>query len=65
MPKLKTNRSAAKRYRVTKSGKVKRGRAGGRHLMTGKSPQRRRRLRKAGLVSDSELKPIKQLLPYS
>lgn len=65
MPKLKTNRSAAKRYRVSKSGKVKRGRAGRRHLMTGKSSQRRRKLRKATLVSESEVKPLKHLLPYS
>jgi len=64
VPKIKTNRSAAKRYRFTKSGKIKRGRAGGRHLMNGKSPQRRRRLRKSGLVSDSEIKPVKRLLPY-
>ncbi|MBI5091291.1 MAG: 50S ribosomal protein L35 [Candidatus Hydrogenedentes bacterium] len=65
MPKLKTNRSAAKRFRVNKTGKVKRGRAGGRHLMTGKPSQRRRRLRKTTLVGASERATIKDLLPYS
>lgn len=65
MPKLKTNRAAAKRFKVTKNGKMIGGKAGRRHLMTGKSANRRRRLRKASVLSDSERGHIKRLLPYS
>lgn len=64
MPKLKTNRSAAKRFRKTKTGKFKRCMAFGGHLLTGKSAKRRRRLRQATLVSGSDAKRIKRLLPY-
>ncbi|MBI2423512.1 MAG: 50S ribosomal protein L35 [Candidatus Hydrogenedentes bacterium] len=65
MPKIKTNRAAAKRFKITKNGKIKRMRAGARHLKTGKSPKRCRSLRHASLLSDSEMKRIKMLLPYS
>lgn len=63
MPKIKTNRSAAKRFKITKNGKVKRSRAFGAHLLTGKSAKRRRNLRKAALLSQGDVQRIKRLLP--
>jgi large subunit ribosomal protein L35 len=65
MPKLKTHSGAKKRFKITATGKVKRRRANKSHLLTGKSSRRTRRLRRATLVSDGELKNIKRLLPYS
>jgi len=65
MPKLKTNKSAAKRFKATKNGKFKRGKAFGKHLFTNKSPKRRRSLRKTTLVSDSDMDRVKLLLPYA
>lgn len=64
MPKLKTNKGAAKRFRETKSGKFKRSKAYARHLKTAKSPKRRRTLRKAGLLSLADQRRITHLLPY-
>ncbi len=64
MPKMKTNRSAAKRFKRTKSGKMKRNMAYSQHLMSGKSPKRRRNLRKAALMSPEDVTRIKQMLPY-
>jgi large subunit ribosomal protein L35 len=65
MPKMKSNRSAAKRLRVTGTGRVRRGKAGLGHLMRGKSARRLRRLRKHDLVSEADEKRVKRLLPYS
>ena len=62
MPKIKTNRAAAKRFKVTKSGKVKRTRAFTRHLKTGKSAKRRRNLRKAAILTDADEARIKDML---
>lgn len=64
MPKLKTNRSAAKRFKRTKSGKFKRSKAYGAHLLTGKSPKRRRNLRKSAILSRGDEKQVKGMLPY-
>jgi len=64
MPKMKTHRGAAKRFRETASGKIKRSKAYASHLLGGKSPKRKRRLRKAGLVNKKETKRISQLIPY-
>ncbi|MEW6584989.1 MAG: 50S ribosomal protein L35 [Nitrospirota bacterium] len=64
MPKLKTHRGAEKRFKVTGTGKIKRGSGYKSHLLTGKSAKRTRRLRKASLVSDGEFKKIKKLVPY-
>lgn len=64
MPKMKTHRGAAKRFKKIKSGKVKRFRAFHSHILEKKSPKRKRRLRSATLVSDSDLKRVKRLLPY-
>lgn len=62
MPKLKTNKSAKKRFRITGTGKVKRTRAGKSHLMVTFSGSRVRKLRKAKLVSKSEEKVIRRML---
>lgn len=64
MPKLKTNKSAKKRLRLTKKGKLKRLRAGRRHLLTCKSSNRKRSLRKSVLVEGKLAKITKKLLPY-
>ena len=64
MPKMKTNRAAAKRVRVSGSGRVRRGKAGGSHMMRGKSARRLRRLRKNDMVDASDEKRFKRLLPY-
>jgi large subunit ribosomal protein L35 len=64
MPKLKTHRGAAKRFKVTGTGKIKRRKAYKGHLLTGKSAKRTRGLRKATLVSESEQRHIGRLLPY-
>lgn len=65
MPKLKTNRGAAKRFRRTKSGKFKRGMAFHRHLLTHKSAKRKRNLRKQIVVAPQDQDRIERMLPYS
>ncbi len=62
MAKMKTKSSAKKRFRVTGGGKIKRGRAGKRHLMRGKSQSRLRHLRKRTLVGKSNAPKIEKLL---
>ncbi len=62
MPKLKTNRSAAKRFRITKNGKVKRGKPGRRHLLSVKTARRKRHLRKRTLCSPHDTFKIRRLL---
>ena len=64
MPKLKTHRGAAKRFKLTSSGKVKRSKANKSHILTGKSAKRTRRLRTGAMVSKSDQANIKRLLPY-
>ncbi len=64
MTKIKTHRGAAKRFSLTKNGKVKRAKAGRRHILTKKSTKRKRSLRKAGYVSESNAAVIKVLIPY-
>ena len=65
MPKLKTHRGANKRLKVTATGKIKRSKAFGRHILTKKSSKRKRNLKKSTLVVKSEFKKMKELLPYS
>ena len=65
MPKMKTNKSANKRFKTTKSGKIKRTNSYSRHLMTSKSPKRRRKFRRAGLLTKADLVNVKGMLPYS
>ena len=62
MPKMKTNRSAAKRFSKTGSGKYKRNKAYRSHILTKKSPKRKRQLRKSTLVSKADVKRVKRLL---
>ncbi|MEE9240804.1 MAG: 50S ribosomal protein L35 [bacterium] len=64
MPKLKTNRGAAKRFKVTGSGKIKRNNSHRRHILTKKTTKRKREMRHSGLVSDADLGPVRKLLPY-
>lgn len=64
MAKMKTNRAAAKRFKLTGSGKVRRPKAGGQHGMLGKSRKRRRRLRDNDIVAPGIERRIKILLPY-
>ena len=64
MPKIKTSRGAAKRFKMTGTGKVKRRRAFLRHINVNKTPKQRRRLGKSTLVDKTNEKAIKRLLPY-
>lgn len=64
MPKMKTHRGAAKRFRKTGSGKIKRAKAFHSHLLGGKTSKRKRNLRKSTLVSKSDTKRIANLIPY-
>jgi len=63
MPKMKTHRGAAKRFKRTGSGKISRMRKGKQHILTKKNAKRKRRLRKRALVSSVDEKRINQLLP--
>lgn len=65
MPKLKTHRGAAKRFKVTGSGKVKRKKAKLRHILTSKSQKLKRGLRKRGLVSDADTPAVLTMLRKS
>jgi large subunit ribosomal protein L35 len=62
--KLKTNRSAAKRFKATGTGKVKRNKAYARHLLSCKTTKRKRNFRKSTLVDSANLAGVKQMLPY-
>lgn len=64
MPKLKTHKGAAKRFKVTGTGKVKRGHAKLRHILTSKDKKTKRKLGKATLVSDGDLRKVKRMIPY-
>jgi large subunit ribosomal protein L35 len=64
MPKMKTKKSAAKRFKTTASGRVRRSKAKGQHIMTNKTRKQKRRLRHNDMVHDSMEKRIKRLLPY-
>ena len=64
MPKMKTNRAAAKRFKVSGSGRIRRSKSGLNHGMQEKSKKRLRRLRKNDMVDKSFQKRIKLMLPY-
>ena len=64
MPKMKTKRGAAKRFKVTGSGRVKRSRGYRRHILTTKSRTRKRQLRRGGMVAPANERAVKSLLPY-
>lgn len=62
MPKMKTHRSAAKTFKLTATGKVKRRKAFRKHILTSKSSKRKRHLRKPGLVAETEAYKIRRFL---
>lgn len=64
MPKIKTHRGAAKRFRKTGTGKFKRTHAYTSHILTKKSAKRKRNLRKNALVASSNQKNVQRMLPY-
>ena len=63
--KMKTKRAAAKRFKVTGTGKLMRNKAYKRHILTKKSTKRKRNLRHAGLVDSTNEKAMKSILPYA
>ncbi|OGL38882.1 MAG: 50S ribosomal protein L35 [Candidatus Schekmanbacteria bacterium GWA2_38_11] len=65
MPKQKTKKGAAKRFKKTGTGRLKRHSAYASHILTKKSAKRKRKLRKNPLVSKADEKRIKRLLPYA
>lgn len=65
MPKVKSNSGAKKRFKFTASGKIKRKKAYKSHILTKKSPKRKRNLRTATLVDDANAQQIRDLLPYA
>jgi large subunit ribosomal protein L35 len=64
MPKMKTKKSASKRYHITGTGKVRYKKQGLRHILTKKNAKRKRRLRLSATLSPAENKRVKQLMPY-
>ncbi|MCR5502455.1 MAG: 50S ribosomal protein L35 [Lachnospiraceae bacterium] len=64
MPKMKTNRSAAKRFKVTGSGKLKRNKAYKQHILTKKTTKRKRNLRQSAMTDPTNEKNMKKILPY-
>ena len=62
MPKMKTHKGAAKRFKKTGSGKIKRGHAFTSHMFKNKSQKQKRKLRKGTLVSSADIKKIKKLI---
>ena len=64
MPKVKTSRAAAKRFKKTGTGQLKRMKAYKSHILTKKSPKRKRNLRKAAITDASNVKNMKKILPY-
>ncbi len=62
MPKMKTNRGAAKRFRFSATGKIKRKKAYASHILTKKSRRRKRNLRKAGLVHPSDARRVRRMI---
>ncbi|MGI6609234.1 MAG: 50S ribosomal protein L35 [Limnochordia bacterium] len=65
MPKMKTHRGAAKRFRRTASGKFRRGSSFRSHLMGSKTAKRKRNLRQPALVSENDAKRVAKMLPYT
>lgn len=64
MPKLKTHRGAAKRFRKTATGKILRGHSFARHILTKKRSKRKRKLDKTALVDPADARRMRQMLPY-
>jgi large subunit ribosomal protein L35 len=64
MPKMKTHRGAAKRFKLTGTGKVKRRKAFHSHILTSKTAKRKRNLRKSTVLDERDAPGIKRLIPY-
>ncbi|MBF0569205.1 MAG: 50S ribosomal protein L35 [Candidatus Omnitrophica bacterium] len=64
MPKLKTKKGVAKRFKITKSGRIKKRSANRGHLLSKKSTKRKRKLRKGGYLTLTEARKIRRMLPY-
>ena len=64
MPKMKTNRGAAKRFSATGGGRIRRSKAYASHILTKKSTKRKRNLRKSGLIAESDVRAVRRMLPY-
>jgi len=64
MPKMKTKRAAAKRFKTTGTGKLVRNKAYKSHILTKKSPKRKRNLRKATVLDETNVRNMKKVLPY-
>jgi len=64
MPKMKTHRASAKRFRVTGSGLIIKNKAGRRHDLGKKTPKRKRNMRNADVVAKADVKVVRQLIPY-
>ncbi len=64
MPKLKTHKGAAKRFKKTGTGKIKRHRAFLRHILTSKAKKRKKKLGDSVLVSDADFKKVRRMIPY-
>ena len=64
MPKMKTHKGAAKRFKRTGSGKFKRAKSNKQHILTKKTTKRKRRLRQPDLVSKADEKKLNKILPY-
>ncbi|MGA2981135.1 MAG: 50S ribosomal protein L35 [Terriglobales bacterium] len=64
MPKLKTHKGAAKRFKKTGTGKIKRHKANLRHILTSKAKKRKKKLGDAVLVSDADYKKVMRMIPY-
>ena len=64
MPKIKTNRAAAKRFKATGTGKLKRNKAYKRHILTKKTTKTKRNLRKPAMTDQTNVKNMKKILPY-
>ncbi len=64
MPKIKTKRAAAKRFKVTGSGKIVRNKANKSHILTKKSAKRKKNLRQSTLVDKSDNKRVRDMIPY-
>ena len=65
MPKLKTHSGAAKRFKKTGTGKIKRNQTKTRHILTSKSPKVKRKLGKSVLVSDGDYAKVARMIPYA
>jgi large subunit ribosomal protein L35 len=64
MPKMKTKRGAAKRFRLSATGKIKRSRAFKRHILTSKTTKRKRHLDMEALVNKADMRRVREMLPY-